>query len=94
MCLGFVQKQVPDSTRISNKMALTLTLSRPTGEVYQYRWESSQVATIFCLQHPIPNIQHPTPLAAPPGALDVGRSMLVVGCFGCGFAALRCTAGF
>jgi hypothetical protein len=31
-CLGFVQKQVPDRRRISNKTTLTLTLSRPTGE--------------------------------------------------------------
>ncbi len=30
--LGFVQKLVPDLRRISNKMPLTLTLSRPTGE--------------------------------------------------------------
>jgi hypothetical protein len=30
--LGFDQKQVPDRRRISNKMTLTLTLSRPTGE--------------------------------------------------------------
>jgi hypothetical protein len=30
--LGFVQKQLPDKRRISNKMTLTLTLSRPTGE--------------------------------------------------------------
>src|SRR6059036_2935955 len=30
--LGFVQKQVPDRKRISNKTTLTLTLSRPTGE--------------------------------------------------------------
>jgi len=29
---GFVQKQVPDRTRNLNKMTLTLTLSRPTGE--------------------------------------------------------------
>src|SRR5205814_4758751 len=29
---GFVQKQVPDSRRISNKTTVTLTLSRPTGE--------------------------------------------------------------
>jgi hypothetical protein len=34
------------------------------------------------------NTQHPTPIGAQPGALDAGRSMLVVGCFGCGFAAL------
>src|SRR6266511_4852866 len=32
MRLGFVQKQVPDGRRISNKTTLTLTLSRPTGE--------------------------------------------------------------
>src|SRR2546425_12917678 len=32
MSLGFVQKQVPDRRRISNKTTLTLTLSRPTGE--------------------------------------------------------------
>src|SRR5213596_108728 len=31
---GFVQKQVPDRRRISNKMTLTLTLSRPTGFVF------------------------------------------------------------
>src|SRR5437016_5329590 len=30
--LGFVQKQVPDKRRVSNKTSLTLTLSRPTGE--------------------------------------------------------------
>src|SRR5438876_12311937 len=29
---GYLPKQVPDSRRISNKTALTLTLSRPTGE--------------------------------------------------------------
>src|SRR5213592_502126 len=29
---GFVQKQVPDRRRVSNKMTLTLTLSRPTGD--------------------------------------------------------------
>src|SRR6266705_1320145 len=29
---GFVQKQLPDGKRISNKTTLTLTLSRPTGE--------------------------------------------------------------
>ena len=29
---GFVQKEVPDKRRISNKTTLTLTLSRPTGE--------------------------------------------------------------
>ena len=57
--------------------------------LYQYRWESSQFATIFCAQHPTPNVQHPTPKATRPGPLDVGRSMLVVGCFGCGLAALR-----
>src|SRR5881396_3313361 len=32
MCLGFVQKQVPDRRRNDNKTTLTLTLSRPTGE--------------------------------------------------------------
>src|SRR5881628_1628145 len=30
--LGFVQKQLPDRRRDSNKTTLTLTLSRPTGE--------------------------------------------------------------
>src|SRR5882724_5587397 len=30
--LGFVQKQVPDRRRNTNKTTLTLTLSRPTGE--------------------------------------------------------------
>ena len=30
--LGFVQKQLPDRRRDTNKTTLTLTLSRPTGE--------------------------------------------------------------
>src|SRR6185436_15419844 len=30
--LGFVQELVPDGRRNSNKITLTLTLSRPTGE--------------------------------------------------------------
>ena len=30
--LGFGHKQVPDRWRVSNKLTLTLTLSRPTGE--------------------------------------------------------------
>jgi len=37
-----MQKQVPDTTRISNKMTLTLTHSRPTGE-----GTASRVTRIF-----------------------------------------------
>src|SRR5207247_229573 len=32
--LGFVQKQVPDRKRISTKAPLTLTLSRPMGDLF------------------------------------------------------------
>jgi hypothetical protein len=50
--------------------------------VYQYLRKSSQQAKIFLTGWTRMNTDEP-------GALDVGRSMLVVGCFGCGFAAPR-----
>src|SRR5438046_368722 len=61
LCLGFLQKQLPDRRRISIKTTLTLTLSRPTGEgtarpvsrSFQNGWIRPTDRGRFSLSHPM-----------------------------------------